>query len=159
MGLDMNLSRRTYVKNSPYMEDDRKHTITIKRGKKLRKDIKNERISEIVEDVGYWRKFNALHNWFVQNVQGGVDECKPHFVGIDDLNNLKEILENVLKNKDEAHEILPTTSGFFFGGTDYDEYYFEDVESTLNLINDLIEEHKKSEKDGIFYDYEYRSSW
>src|SRR5260221_4638829 len=23
----------------------------------------------------YWRKANAIHSWFVQNIQGGVDNC------------------------------------------------------------------------------------
>ena len=31
---------------------------------------------ENCEEVAYWRKFNALHNWFVQNCQDGVDECQ-----------------------------------------------------------------------------------
>ncbi len=26
-------------------------------------------------EVGYWRKANQIHNWFVKNVQGGVDDC------------------------------------------------------------------------------------
>lgn len=36
--------------------------------------------NSIAEDVGYWRKANAIHAWFVKNVQGGVDNCQSHEV-------------------------------------------------------------------------------
>ena len=28
-----------------------------------------------LEEVAYWRKQNAIHNWMVENVQRGVDNC------------------------------------------------------------------------------------
>lgn len=28
--------------------------------------------------VFYWRKVWTMHNWFVENIQNGVDECEPH---------------------------------------------------------------------------------
>lgn len=34
--------------------------------------------SGIAEQVGYWRKANHIHNWFVQNVQDGEDDCEYH---------------------------------------------------------------------------------
>ena len=44
----------------------------------------------IVENVGYWRKANAIHKWFVDNVQDGIDDCDYH-------NEVtKEILEDLL---------------------------------------------------------------
>lgn len=56
---------------------------------------------------------------------------------------MKDVCEEVLslKGKDEGRikEILPTTSGFFFGGTAYDEYYFSDVEETIRIINNVLE--------------------
>lgn len=30
--------------------------------------------------VAYWRKANAIHKWFVDNVQGGKDECQRSYV-------------------------------------------------------------------------------
>ena len=30
---------------------------------------------ETHEEVGYWRKANAIHGWFVRNVQNGKDDC------------------------------------------------------------------------------------
>ena len=34
--------------------------------------------SRIIEQVGYWRKANQIHNWFVENVQDGEDDCCYH---------------------------------------------------------------------------------
>jgi len=163
MGLDMYLYKKTYVKNWRHMKPDELHKITIKKGGKTRKDIKPERISYIVEEVGYWRKFNALHNWFVQNCQGGVDECQQSDVSCEKLQELLEVLKNVqsLKPKDgevtineeKLEELLPTSSGFFFGGTDYDEYYFEDIDRTVKLLEELLKE------DDQYDEYYYQASW
>ena len=34
--------------------------------------------SGIMEQVGYWRKANHIHNWFVENIQNGEDDCEYH---------------------------------------------------------------------------------
>jgi hypothetical protein len=51
-----------------------------------------------------------------------------------------------------APELLPPQSGFFFGGTEYDEYYFQDLEKTRKMIEDVLAE----PEGGDFY---YQSSW
>lgn len=151
MGLDMYLSRRSYVKNWDFMDDKEKHTVSIKKGGEVRKDIKPERISHIVEQVGYWRKFNALHNWFVTNVQDGNDNCGEYYVDYNQLEKLLEDLKSINNDSKIAEQKLPTASGFFFGGTEYDEYYFSEVQRTIELIEELLED-----KEGSFY---YSSSW
>ena len=154
MGLDMYLYKKTYVRNWDFMKKEELHEITVKRGGKIRTDIKPERISEITELVCYWRKFNALHNWFVKNCQNGVDDCKEYYVSkilLEELlTELKEIYES--NNKDVAKEKLPTQEGFFFGGTEYDEYYYGDVKETIEMFESLLNE----EEGGDFY---YSSSW
>lgn len=37
-----------------------------------------------------------------------------------------------------AEELLPTTSGFFFGGTQYDQWYIQDVKYTIKVIEDVL---------------------
>ena len=80
MGLDMYLYKKHYVKNWDWMADHEKHTISVKKGKKKLDHIKPDRICYVMEQVMEWRKFNALHKWFVDNVQEGVDDCKECFV-------------------------------------------------------------------------------
>ena len=43
-------------------------------------------------------------------------------------------------NPDVCHEYLPTTDGFFFGSTDYDEWYVRDVQYTYEICCKLLNE-------------------
>lgn len=99
---------------------------------------KKSKLSEEVEEVGYWRKANHIHKWFVDNLQGGVDNCETSEVTKEQLLKLKLICEIVLSDKKIANVLLPTQSGFFFGSTEYDEFYFEDLENTINILDLVI---------------------
>lgn len=122
------------------------------------------------DEVGYWRKANAIHKWFVDNVQNGEDNCEAYEVYKEALEKLLnncctvlskcklvekdvieefgrnehgEIIERVVKKKviedtSVAEEILPTTDGFFFGCTDYDEWYIDDIKNTIEFISDTL---------------------
>lgn len=76
----------------------------------------------------------------------------------DNLLNLKATCDKVLSLKgmdeEKIKEILPTESGFFFGSTAYDEYYFSDVEETIKIIIDVLKT-TDFEKELVVY----RSSW
>ena len=155
MGLDMQLEKQTYVKNWNHKTD--KHQVTIKLNNKIRKDINPSRISAIIEDVMYWRKANHIHSWFVSNVQDGVDDCGRYFVSIEKLKELAAQCDEVLKFDPSISpsELLPTQEGFFFGGTKYDEYYYDQCKETSKVIKSLLKE-DHNEYGG---DYYYSSSW
>lgn len=112
----------------------------------------------IWDDIGSWRKANHIHKWFVDCVQDGEDDCEKYEVTKSNLLDLKAVCEEVLslKGKDESkiEEILPTQGGFFFGSTTYDEYYFSDVEATIEIINKVLET-TDFEKELVVY----QSSW
>lgn len=60
----------------------------------------------------------------------------------------------VINNQELCKNILPTEDGFFFGSTEYDEWYLKDIEYTsyrLQAIIDLL--------DDDIYDIYYTSSW
>jgi len=61
----------------------------------------------------------------------------------------------VVSKPDVAARVLPTQSGFFFGGTDYDQYYLEDLKSTVAQLEPLIPQ----EDDRLSVEFVYRSSW
>ena len=42
-------------------------------------------------EVAYWRKANAIHRWFVNNVQDGIDECQETIVTRNQLFTLLQI--------------------------------------------------------------------
>ncbi len=51
----------------------------------------------ISEPVGYWRKANAIHRWFVENVQDGEDDCDYHReVTAEDLEELRDLCIEVV---------------------------------------------------------------
>ena len=159
MGLDMYLSKKTYVKNWDHAPNV-KHKITVKLNNKIRKDIKADRISHITEDVMYWRKANHIHSWFVENCQGGVDDCRSSWVSREQLEELATLCEEVLQFKADGkspQETLPTQSGFFFGNTEYGEYYYEQCRETAETLRALLkEEQLKDVLGGEFY---YQASW
>ena len=155
MGLDMYLSKKTYVKNWSFQEKEKQHSISVKLGGKARKDIKPKRVSYIVEEVLYWRKANAIHNWFVENCQDGIDECQESYVSREKLEELANICEEVVRTKNTS--LLETTSGFFFGGTEYDDYYFEECKRTAKEIRKVLKE--ETPENGYSGDFVYQSSW
>lgn len=112
------------------------------------------KISEISERAGYWRKANAIHKWFVDNVQGGNDDCGDYEVSEEQLQTLLDTCKKVLADKTQAEQLLPTKSGFFFGGTDIDEWYFKDVENTITILESALSTPKDS-----YPSFEYTSSW
>lgn len=186
MGLDMYLNKRTYVKNWEHNGPDAQNKITIKTGGKARKDIKPERITYITEEVAYWRKFNALHNWFVQNCGHGEDTCQEMYVSKDQLEELLALLHKVndlLKNskmvhkvvagwkedrltkvyecEDQVMELLPPTQGCFFGSYEIDQWYKDDVVNTIIILEDLLSENTYEDRANGIYggDFYYQASW
>lgn len=152
MGLDMYLEKSVFV-GAQYDHLGVTGTVEIfAEGKKL--DIDLKKISTVVEQVGYWRKANAIHAWFVENCQEGVDECQRTSVPFAKLVELYNIALKVKSNPQKyAQKLLPTQSGFFFGSTQYDEWYLQDINLTIDILKPIVE--GKQDK-GYYY---YQSSW
>jgi hypothetical protein len=64
------------------------------------------------------------------------------------------ILEDgqVILNADEIAELLPTEAGFFFGCTDYDDGYMDDIKDTITQLEVAL-------ADPLEGDFYYRASW
>ena len=110
----------------------------------------------LFEEVGYWRKANAIHKWFVDNVQNGADDCGKYRVTVDQLKQLVKACKEVLKDHSKAGELLPPQGGFFFGSTEVDDWYFEDLKSTVKQLTPVIKECSSDNFDVTLY---YQSSW
>ena len=103
-------------------------------------------------NCAYWRKVNSVHNWFVQNVQNGEDDCGEYYVSHDKLKELLTTARQALFHKDPK-ELMPQ-AGFFFGSYDIDEWYWEGIKSTIKQLSKLTE--LPDFEDLSFY---YQSSW
>lgn len=44
----------------------------------------------------------------------------------------------VLEDPTVAKKLLPTQGGFFFGGTDYDQWYWEDLQYTKDVLDRIL---------------------
>lgn len=150
MGLDMYLSRKMYVKHWDHKSPEDQYEVIVKKGGKVVDTIDTKQITNIEEEVGYWRKANAIHQWFVENVQNGEDNCGEYYVTTDQLYILLNICKEIKKDNSLADKLLPTQNGFFFGGTEYDEWYLQTIDNTIEILEPLVETSE---------DYYYQSSW
>jgi hypothetical protein len=116
---------------------------------------KDYKINHIVVEVMYWRKANAIHDWFVREVQAGVDECQESPVSASKLKELRDLCREVMADKKKANLILPTKSGFFFGDTSYDEWYFMHIENTEKQLTEILEDKNFLN----IWEFYYQSSW
>ena len=96
MGLDMYASRRLHVKQWEHQRPNERYKVRIEYAGKPVKGIRESCISDVEEEVMYWRKANHIHAWFVDNVQDGQDDCKPYYVDWDDLDQLRAVCQNVI---------------------------------------------------------------
>lgn len=147
-----------------------------------------------------WRKANAVHKWFVDNVQYGKDDCGLYEVDVNDLARLHDTCKKVLESTElvdaeiengktyhkgelvpimekgqkladptVARELLPTQDGFFFGNTDYDQWYWWNLQFTVEKLGKLMENLMPSDRDrwnvvhvdepDWYVKFYYHSSW
>ena len=106
--------------------------------------------------IGYWRKANAIHSWFINHCADGVDECQQIPVGLEDLTNLRHTCKRVLADPELAKKELATTSGFFFGSEEYDDYYRAALLYTCGVLDKAI---KLLKEHGDTYQIIYQASW
>jgi len=110
-------------------------------------------VGAIDVDAAYWRKANAIHDWFVRNVQEGEDDCGRYDVSHEQLQTLLDLCRQVKHDPSKAPELLPTAEGFFFGSTEYDEWYFESLQETISQLYKALNSFDKN------WRFEYHSSW
>lgn len=157
MGLDMYLYARQYLTGYEWDKNGDMQKLTNIVGNLDFAVSELERpCVTVMLPVGYWRKANQIHNWFVQNVQRGEDDCKEYSVEREELQDLLNVCEKVLDDPDLAEELLPTSSGFFFGSTDYDEYYEQELRETVILLTKLLSDTRLNSGN---VDFVYTSSW
>ena len=91
----------------------------------------------------YFRKVNFLFKYYED--RGKMYDQYYAFTDADDIDDLIYRCEQVLKDHSLAHSLLPTQSGFFFGSTDYDDWYFSDVKDCLKQMK----KYRKLLKEGV----------
>lgn len=155
MGLDMYLTARKYVSDYAFQNGEEREALDgILGAVGLDRGALSDGAPgvEIAVNVAYWRKANAIHGWFVKNVQDGIDECQLSYVSRNDLKALHSLVIEAIRTKDAT--ILPPTSGFFFGSNDIDEWYWRDLKDTALILDSLVNGNRF---DG--FEFYYQASW
>lgn len=108
-------------------------------------------------EIAYWRKANAIHKYFVDVCADGKDECQDIYVEREELVELLNRCNRILENKDTqlAKELLPPQSGFCFGSTEIDGYYFEGLQRTQELLTKIL----NTIKEDSDLEFIYLASW
>jgi hypothetical protein len=145
MGLDMYLNAKRYVSQFSDAEIGSKIA-------NLFPELEGKHVNGVTVEAMYWRKANAVHKWFVDNVQEGVDDCGYYHVSREKLEQLRDLVLEVIETQNV--ELLPPTGGFFFGSTEIDEWYWEDMKNTAQGLANVLDTF-----DTHFWDFEYHSSW
>jgi hypothetical protein len=155
MGLDMYLYAEKHISGYGFREENEReqYKSVVNAVEATTISDPNSPSADITVTSMYWRKANAIHDWFVKNVQGGDDNCERYWVSRDKLRELRDLCVKVVQNRDLAHKLLPTSEGFFFGGTEYDSYYFDSLKETASRITILL---NTTPETWSFY---YQSSW
>ncbi|MFZ9143053.1 MAG: hypothetical protein ACO22M_00590 [Candidatus Nanopelagicaceae bacterium] len=145
MGLDMYLKGKRFLWHNEREDNAWEEVDKYTNGRK---------VSSIELELAYWRKANAIHGWFVRNVQGNVDNCDEYAVKYSDLVKLRDTCKEALDNKNP--ELLPPQGGFFFGSTEIDDWYWGEIYETHALMHALCQD--EDIKNGRI-DVSYHSSW
>jgi hypothetical protein len=168
MGLDMYLNARKYVSQVKYVDGDKIpvedfSTLVDMSGVGGLTKYSLFGGAEISYPVGQWRKANAIHGWFVNNLADGVDECQPIEASRDHLKLLLTACKEVLAETDQdekeakAEDVgLSPTSGFFFGTYELDEYYDADLKYTIEMLEHVL---SLIAEDDYNWNFIYQASW
>lgn len=182
MGLDMYLSKKTYVKQWSHQTPEETFEVNVTKGGKPYEGIQSDRVSYVTEELMYWRKVNQIHGWFCNNTSQITEEIL-YSVTTEDLRNLLEtchkvlgILENAGKTSmavstgwsngekimedievydcmEEIEDLLPPTRGFFYGSDDLGEWYKESILETVEFLE------RELPKCTEYDEFEYYASW
>lgn len=134
MGLDMYLKEKKFIgANYEYRKVKGKIDIVVE-GRKV--NIPLEKVSSITLHIAYWRKANQIMKWFTMLPDWKEDEQEVQVNG-EKLQELVETCKEVLQDHKKAEKLLPTMEGFFFGGVEYDEYYFNCLEHTIKQLESI----------------------
>jgi hypothetical protein len=101
------------------------------------------------EEVLYWRKANQIQNWFdklsIERTGKPIQNCEDFQITKEDIENLLDDCEKAIElyksnNIDELEDLMPTVAGFFFGPTDYNEGYLNNLEEAVRGLKELLDE-------------------
>lgn len=150
MGLDMYLEANRHVAPSDSRTELMRRAIGAAIGYAPPKDKPGHdasllEVSGVTVRIGYWRKVGTLHRWFVNNAQGGSDDCRPAYVDPRCLQALQWACERVIEDPVCIKQHFAVEAGA--------DLHVEEVQYTLNILTHAIALQEQG------WDITYRASW
>lgn len=105
------------------------------------------------KNIGYFRKVNFLIPFFEKRRHMEIENCEDLVIEKEDVKELIRRCKEVLTNHELAEKLLPARAGFFFGNTEYDNSYYEDVYDVLQTFKTILLEFDdlKDNEDIVIY--------
>lgn len=156
MGLDMYLTAKRYLWSDKDKEiaKDINDAVGVEFDPEKRFAGSSMMVKEVSIDAMYWRKANAIHGWFVEKCQGGRDECQETYIPREKLVELRDLCQSILNDPDGIRDDdLDPVEGFFFGSTEKDEWYLQDLKNTVEGITNALSLPENQ------YEFYYQASW
>lgn len=91
-------------------------------------------------DCAYFRKANFIYAYFSHLIDSNTECCIVNKEEIESLFDACSLVLEKENNTQFASEVLPTCSGFFFGGTEYDEWYYKKVRDCYEQMRIILDE-------------------
>lgn len=104
-------------------------------------------------EVVDWREANQIRAWFVNHGYGCDDNCVDFLVSKEMLEELVADCMKVLAHPEKASEIMPTSEGFLFGDTDYDEWYFDQLRETIDQVEQVLKDTDWGTEEIFYYEW------
>ena len=160
MGLDQYLKMGIYYSTSDWS----KNKETTKKIQELLPITKNARHGiDIRFCIGYWRKANHIHQWFLDNVYTVPDECQDIYVEKEQLDELIRLCRKIIKvwdDPEQLEDLIPKMSIYFIGEADhFKKWYKYDVFYTIMLLHKAVKLQQQYKKNGLWPEFYYQSSW
>ena len=139
---------------------------------------------DAVEEVGYWRKANQVLRWIdthvapvenceriklsLDNIRELRDDCQKVIDGSELVEGKVKTGVNyvdgkpiphytdclVIANPELAEKIMPIEDGFFYGSTDYNEWYINQLKDTVKICEEILDNPKSED-----YDFNFIAWW
>lgn len=157
MGLDMYLTAKVSLGDYDFCPKEKEICESLYSMFGMKDNVERDNSVVVSFPMAYWRKANAIHAWFVENIQDGEDDCQECWVPRKALEHLLSICKEVFKDHEKASTLLPVQAGFFFGSIEYGDWYFNQIEYTISALERVLSflETDSGKKFEIYY----RASW
>ena len=86
-------------------------------------------------ELAYWRKANAVHRWFNNQKEGGLEDCERMEVSKEMLNDLKQVCDGIIEKLKQEVPSLET----FFNDNEWIEKNWEAWRPSLELTKHCAE--------------------